>query len=77
MSVNNDIARHDCLWLIHYQFWVVQIFSNVSVHAIISWRWSSHVLPVPLKNKLSPWIYVTQEHCFMAIASSYVVVALR
>ena len=30
---NNDISRQDCLWLMHYQFWIVQI-SNVSVYAI-------------------------------------------
>ena len=30
----NDISRQDCLWLMHYQFWIVQI-SNVSVHGIL------------------------------------------
>ena len=77
MSVNNDVSRHDCLWLVHYQLWVVQIFSNMSVHAIVSWRWSSHMLHVPLENRLSPWKYVTQEHGFMAVAPSCVVVAFR
>ena len=33
------------------------------------------MLPVSLDSVLSPWIYVTQEHCLTAIATSHVIVA--
>ena len=77
--VNNDVAWHDSSLVVHDQFRIVQVLSNLTVDAVVSLRWTTQVLLVSLKLKLSSWIHVTKQHrsVSVTIADTSVVVAFR
>ena len=36
MDIKYDISRHDAIWIVDNQLWVVKCFASFAIHAVIS-----------------------------------------
>ena len=73
LCINNDVTRHDCIWIVHNNLRIVQFATNLSVHAIEATRWTCQLLTICFKLVFSSWTHVTEEHCSVAIGSLCVI----
>ena len=73
LPINNDVMRHDSIWIVHNNLRIVQFATNLSVHTIEAWRWTCQPLAICLKLVLSSWTHVTEEHGSVAIGSLCVI----
>ena len=76
LLVEDDITRHNCLWIVDNNLWVVQFATNLSINAVKSSRWASKRLTVLLKTVFLTWADVTEKHGSITMGTLGVVVAL-
>ena len=73
LPINNDVTRHDSIWIVHNNLRIVQLATNLSVHTIEARRWTCQPLAICLKQVLSSWAHVTEEHCSVVIGTLCVI----
>ena len=74
LLVKDNKTRYDSIWLVHNDFRIIQLASNLSIHAVIS-RWGTRaVLAVGLETILLSRAYVTEKHGSVAVGTLCVVV---
>ena len=69
LPINNDVTRHDSIWIVDYNLGIVQLAPNLSINTIEASRWTCQLLAICCKQELSSWGHVTEEHCSAAIGS--------
>ena len=75
LPINNDVTRHDSIWIVHNNLRIVQLATNLSVHTIEARRWTCQLLAICLKQVFSSRAHVTEEHCSVAIGSLRIIMA--
>ena len=73
LPINDDVTRHDSIWIVHNNLRIVQLATNLSVHTIVARRWTCQLLTIGLKQVLSSWAHITEEHCSVAIGTLCVI----
>ena len=77
LLIQDNKTWNNGVWLVHNDFWIIQFASNLSIHAVVPWWWTSAVLTVRLKAILPSRAHVTQKHGSVAVGTLCVVVTLR
>ena len=75
LPIYDYVTRHDSIRIVHNNLGIVQFASNLSVHTVVAWRRTFQLLTVPLELVLSPWAYVTEEHCSDTVGTLRIIVA--
>ena len=75
LPIHNYVTRHDSIRIVHDNLGIVQFVPNLSVHTVVATRWTCQFLTVRLELVLSPWAYVTEEHCSDTMGTLRIIVA--